>query len=234
MAELEAPQSFSSGQTRELLVVVDPDPLERELVAASLALRDPSAEVLALASMHEALELVTSRAVEVVVLAAPAAKPGVGFAAQVQAWRLAAPPVPMVLLCDERPPAGLADRWLARPLDLDRLFAIVDDLLEATESIVRGLGLDALLQLLQQERKSCRVLVESSLGRGVVHLRAGQVVHAEAAGASGKAALLALLSAPGSLMRVRGRCTPAPVSIELPLSALLLEAAVERDRMARG
>ena len=128
MAELEAKRSRSGpGETRELLVVVDPDPLERELVAASLALHDPSAEVVALASMNEALELVNSRPVEVVVLAAPASNPTAGSAAQVRAWRLAAPHVPMVLLCDERPTTGLADRWLARPLDLDRLFAIVDD-----------------------------------------------------------------------------------------------------------
>lgn len=215
--------------TRELVLVVDADPLERELIAASLAIHEPSTEVIALASIHEALELVARRAVEIVVLAVGDHNPTAGL----DLWRSAAPQVPVVLLCDAQPARRVADRWLGRPVDLDRLFAIVDDLLEATESVVRGLGLDALLQLLHQERKSCRVLVETAGGRGVVHLRVGQVVHAEAAGVAGKAALLALLSVPGSMMRVRERCTPAPVTIDQPLAGLLLEAAVERDREGR-
>lgn len=222
------PIGVGQEQGAELVVLLDPEPLRRELVAQALRLQDPSLAVLEVASSLDAMALARGRAVALFVVAESAAP---RLAQRAEELRRELPGVPIVGLLDggaAGPVAGL-DAVLGAPLDLDRILAVASDLLEATESFVRGLGLGAVLQLLQQERKTCRVLVEGEAGWGVVHLRAGRVIHAETATLSGTTALFEMLDSSVGPMRVRERGSTPGVSIHEELAVLLLEHAVRQD-----
>lgn len=230
LAAEESPVSTLEDRL-EVVLVVDSDPLRRELVTQGIRLHDCGLETLEAASMVDALELLERHPIAVVVAAAVDAV-RLGFrASQI---RQVARAVPLIGLLDERVAGSVegVDRTLGRPLDLDQLLAHLGELLEATESVVRGLPLEALLQLLGQERKSCRVLVEGPERRGIVHLVAGRLVHAETREASGKAALFAMLEWRGAPLRVRERSGPPVTTIEDEVSALLLEHAIARDTRA--
>lgn len=226
------PSAAGQEQGAELVVLLDAEPLRRELVAQALRLQDPSLAVFEVASGLDAVALAQGRAVALFVVAESSAA---RLARRSEELRRELPGVPIVGLLDgdaAGPVAGL-DAVLGAPLDLDRILEVASDLLEATESFVRGLGLEAVLQLLQQERKTCRVLVEGEMGWGVVHLRAGRVLHAETAGLSGTAALFEMLDWKVGPMRVRERGSTPRASIHEELAVLLLEHAVRRDTRAR-
>lgn len=212
----------------ELVVLLDPEPLRRELVAQAIRVNDPSVAVLEVASGLDAVAIAQRRAVALFIVAESGAAK---LTKRSEELRRELPGVPIVGLLDGEaagPVAGL-DAVLGAPLDLDRILAVTGDLLEATESFVRGLGLEAVLQLLQQERKTCRVLLESRAVWGVVHLRAGRVIHAETRELSGTAALFEMLGWNCDAIRVRERASIPRATIHDDLTLLLLEHAVRRD-----
>jgi hypothetical protein len=221
-------------QGAELVVLLDPEPLRRELVAQAIRLHDPSVAVLEVASSLDAVAIAQRRAVALFIVAESEAS---RLTRRSEELHRELPGVPIVGLLDGEaagPVAGL-DAVLGAPLDLDRILAVAGDLLEATESSVRGLGLEAVLQLLQQERKTCRVLLEGSGGGwGVVHLRAGRLIHAETRELSGTAALFEMLGWSCDAIRVRERASIPRASIHEDLTLLLLEHAVRRDHRRTG
>jgi hypothetical protein len=226
--------SDETDQGAELVVLLDPEPLRRELVAQAIRLHDPSVAVLEVASGLDAVAIAQRRAVALFIVAESGAAK---LTKRSEELRRELPGGPIVGLLDGEaagPVAGL-DAVLGAPLDLDRILAVAGDLLEATESFVRGLGLEAVLQLLQQERKTCRVLLESRGVWGVVHLRAGRLIHAETRELSGTAALFEMLGWSCDAIRVRERASIPRASIHEDLTLLLLEHAVRRDhREGRG
>jgi hypothetical protein len=226
--------SDENDQGAELVVLLDPEPLRRELVAQAIRLHDPSVAVLEVASGLDAVAIAQRRAVALFIVAESGAAK---LTKRSEELRRELPGGPIVGLLDGEaagPVAGL-DAVLGAPLDLDRILAVAGDLLEATESFVRGLGLEAVLQLLQQERKTCRVLLESRGVWGVVHLRAGRLIHAETRELSGTAALFEMLGWSCDAIRVRERASIPRASIHEDLTLLLLEHAVRRDhREGRG
>lgn len=129
---------------------------------------------------------------------------------------------------DEVPSLATAD-FIAKPPDMDYLIGKVNRAIQHNRgSVVRGIALESLLQMLEQERKTCTLIVSSDNRVGRIYLRGGTLIHAESRGSAGKKAVFTLLSWPGSSIEILDECHAVP-SISEGLSAILLEWCVQRD-----
>jgi PAS domain S-box-containing protein len=140
-------------------------------------------------------------------------------------------------------------RWYIRPLvdeteaishffavqeDVSLQVALVHDLLRRPELSFDGLALSSFVQLVEMEKRTCRLAIERNGERGRLYFDRGRVVGATLGERSGIEAALELLSWDrvdlelGPLVE-----TPSPV-IDEPLQFLLLESARLRDEGGRG
>lgn len=224
------------------ILVVDPDPLLREILAAGLRLHDARYTVLAVEAPEKAIATLTSLGVDLVITEVlfPRLTLEAGTA-YVERLRRAFSHLPVLLLTEAL--SGLThldavDGVLAKPPDMDELLRRVDRLLDRSrESVVRGIGLVSLLQVLELERKSCTLTIEERGRAGSLRLRNGRLAHAEvqieAGPAHGKAALFEMLSWTEPILRISDR-SDGPITIERGVQELLLEYFVEEDHARRG
>lgn len=220
------------------ILVVDPDPLLREILAASLRLHDARYTVLAVEAPEKAIATLTSLGVDLVITEVlfPRLSLEAGTA-YVERLRRAFSHLPVLLLTEAL--SGVThldaiDGVLAKPPDMDELLRRVDSLLDRSrESVVRGISLVSLLQVLELERKSCTLAVEERGRAGRLRLRDGRLAHAEAGPARGKEALFEMLSWAAPILRISDR-SEGPVTIEGGIQELLLEYFIEEDHGRRG
>ena len=102
------------------------------------------------------------------------------------------------------------------------------DTVGSDASVVRGIGLPTLLQMLEAERKSCTVQVAAAGRHGRLWMRDGVLAGAESGMQRGRAALFAMLDWSEPVIEVLERCD-APQSMRESLQSLLLDHAVEKD-----
>jgi hypothetical protein len=95
--------------------------------------------------------------------------------------------------------------------------------------MVRGIGLNSILQLLNWERKSCTLTVKSEAGMGLLYLKQGEVVHAAYRAETGLPAAYEILTWDRPDIEFVETCRVEP-SIDLPLTELLMNAALITDR----
>jgi len=94
--------------------------------------------------------------------------------------------------------------------------------------MVRGIGLNSILQLLNWEKKSCTLTVKSEAGMGLLYLKAGEVVHAAYRADEGLPAAYEILCWDKPDIEFVETCRVEP-SIDLPLTELLMNAAMISD-----
>ncbi|WP_306590232.1 response regulator [Geothrix sp. 21YS21S-4] len=127
-----------------------------------------------------------------------------------------------------------AVRILTKP---PRLSLLMDAIREAAQfepaGVIRGMGLNSILQLLQWERKSCTLTVKSEAGVGRLYLRQGEVIHATFLDEEGLPAAYRILAWPRPDIEFVDTCRVEP-TIDLPLTELLLSAAVLNDQAGTG
>jgi DNA-binding response OmpR family regulator len=218
------------------VLLVEPDPLQREIVAAALRLYDRSLTTVAVAQAHAALRVLESEDVDLVVteLEFPLTDSVPDY---IQRLRMLAPSVPILAMSSERSViAGIrsrVDAVLRKPADMDDLMRTAEALLKRRrESVVRGLTLESFLQILQLERKSCTVTASVRGRQGRVFLRDGFIVDADAEGLRGKEAVFLLLTWIAPVLGVVDRCDRASV-MHASVQELLLEHFVNEDHQRR-
>jgi DNA-binding response OmpR family regulator len=152
--------------------------------------------------------------------------------------------LPVLALSDRGEPAERvaalragADDYLARPFDLEELLIRAERLLggRGAEQMLQGdlatHPLWAVLQYLQQVRKTGSLRVRSGNTSGTVELRDGETVAARWQALRGREAFLALLCAEDGSFRFEGGAH-APVQEEsLPVNELLMHTAWLKDEM---
>jgi CheY-like chemotaxis protein len=224
------------GGTGVRILVVESDPLLREIVASGLPLHnrryrptpvaDPPAAYASLAAAEFDLVLAG--------LDLPLSPDLLRFLGLV---REVLPYVPLLLMTEAAPGALSAavayDALVHRPPDVDELLAQADWLLRRSrQSVVRGLSLASLLQVIHLERKTCTLLVSGGGSFGQVALRDGELVHAGAGRITGKEALFAILGWPSPVFTIEDRCE-SPSTIEGGVQQLLLEYYIHEDHHRR-
>jgi hypothetical protein len=94
--------------------------------------------------------------------------------------------------------------------------------------MVRGIGLNSILQLLNWEKKSCTLTVKSEVGMGLLYLKQGEVVHAAYRAEEGLNAAYEILTWDRPDIEFVETCRVDP-TIDLPLTELLMNAAMVFD-----
>lgn len=220
------------------LLVVEPDALVRELLTAGLALHQPAWRVEAVATAEEAAaRLLASRPVDLLILepALPDARRGAVLVQQVRARPVRLPILLLTGAPEEAWRRALdADAMLVKPPDMDQLLPRVERLLALHRgSVVRGIGLPTLLQMLEVERKDCTLSVAAEGEGGRLWVRGGRLVRAETRLLLGRDAFFEMLDWRSPVVEVVDRCD-LPDSGERSLQELLLEHAIAKDHGARA
>lgn len=122
---------------------------------------------------------------------------------------------------------------VTKPPDIDHLLRRVDQLLERRAgSLLREIHLASLLQMLESERKTCRITASGRESEGRLWLEDGQLVHAESPSAEGVAALFEMLSWEEPVLRIHRQASPKH-TVHRELRGLLLRFCVEQDHRQR-
>ncbi len=123
-----------------------------------------------------------------------------------------------------------AIRILTKP---PRLSILMDAIRAAAQfepaGMVRGIGLNSILQLLSWEKKSCTLTVNSEAGMGLVYLSKGEVVHAAYREEEGLPAAYQILVWDRPDIEFVETCR-VHQTIDLPLTELLMNAAMISDQ----
>lgn len=134
-----------------------------------------------------------------------------------------------------------AVKVLCKPFTPDDLLRAIQEAVECGQGFrgsVHGLSLTDMLQMFHHARRSLTVEVGGPVS-GRIHIRSGQVEHAEAtrAGApalEGEAALRALLASPAGSLRTTVLVPGGRVTIERPLVELLIDSLRVLDEQGAG
>jgi CheY-like chemotaxis protein len=94
--------------------------------------------------------------------------------------------------------------------------------------VVRGIGLNSILQLLNWEKRACTLTVKSEAGMGLLYLKNGQVMHAVYRDLEGLPAAYEILSWDRPDLEFVETCRVDP-TINLPLTELLMNSALITD-----
>jgi DNA-binding response OmpR family regulator len=94
--------------------------------------------------------------------------------------------------------------------------------------MIRGLGLNSILQLLNWEKKSCTITVNSENGMGLLYLKHGEVVHAAYRATEGLPAAYEILTWDRPDIEFVETCRVEP-TMDLPFTELLMNAAMIMD-----
>ena len=154
--------------------------------------------------------------------------------------------LPVLALSDRGEPADRvaalragADDYLARPFDLEELLIRAERLLggRGAEQMLQGdlatHPLWAVLQYLQQVRKTGSLRVRSGNTSGTVELRDGEPVASRWQALRGREAFLALLCAEDGSFRFEGGAPAGAADERLPVNELLMHTAWLKDEMEK-
>jgi DNA-binding response OmpR family regulator len=218
-------------------MLVEPDALVREMLTASLELHEPAWRV-------EAFETADSAAVRLaghgspdlvlLELAAPDPRRGTALLQQIRGRATRLPVLLLTAAPEEAWRRALdVDAVLMKPPDMDVLLPRVERLLALHRgSVVRGIALGTLLQMLEVERKDCTLTVSGGGESGRLWIRGGRLQRAEAQGRRGRAAFFAMLDWPAPVVDVLERCD-VEEGDATRLQELLLAHAIEKDHGGR-
>ena len=97
--------------------------------------------------------------------------------------------------------------------------------------IINGISISSFLQMLEQERHTCCVQVQSDDKSGILYFDDGNLIDAEHEGLSGIEAAYSIVSWENSSIALNETAT-RPQRIEHPLGYILLNAAKQQDELA--
>lgn len=120
-------------------------------------------------------------------------------------------------------------RILSKPPKLSVLMEeIRSAVAQGPQGIVQGLGLSSLLQLLNWERRTATLTVDSQGAVGFLYVKDGQLIQAAREDLEGLEAAYEILGWEGAHVEFVGTCRVQAV-IDLPITEILMNAALARD-----
>lgn len=223
----------------KIILLVEDDDAIRGALAELLADMDEGYRIIQAANGREAINVLHGTAVDLVVtdLNMPVLD---GFALLAHLMS-AHTRVPIIVLTAYGTPEArrhlkeMGAGYLEKPLDLPRLPGVVrEKLAQQARGHIEGITLSSLLQILNLERKSCALRVESSGRLGELVFEAGEIIHAEIDGATGLDAVLAILEWEEPTIEIGATASRSARTVEMHLLHILLESARRRDEEERA
>jgi CheY-like chemotaxis protein/predicted regulator of Ras-like GTPase activity (Roadblock/LC7/MglB family) len=127
-----------------------------------------------------------------------------------------------------------ACRYLEKPLDLDGFVQTLQEVLQGSSNgHLTGITLAAFAQLVELERKTCCLSVQSGHDRGQLHFEDGRLVGARCGNADGELAAMELLTWTESAIDIEAPRGSSGARIELPLSFILMESMRLQDEKSQ-
>jgi CheY-like chemotaxis protein len=222
---------------RRTVLLVDDDPGTLHVLQRGLSTVLDLTDVVTAGNGREALEILEKRTIDVLVtdLAMPVLD---GFFL-IAAVNNRFPSLPVVVLSgmtrrdlDARLAGYRGLSVLTKPADYHDVATAIVDALERVElGQVEGIPLTAVLQLVESERRSCRMLVTSGLRKGRLYFDAGQLVNAfsEDFGAEGEAAAYDILGWDDTVIEFGHLPEDVRRLIDMPMQLMLIDVAAQQD-----
>ena len=216
------------------ILVVEADPLLREILAAGLELHNRRYRTTAVAEVPAAYAALAAGEHDLVLLGleSPQREDLLRF---LGVLREVFPSVPVLLVGEETggAEASAYDVRVRRPPDMDELLAHTDRLVRRSrQSVVRGISLASLLQVIELERKTFTLRVGQGESHGRIGLRDGELIHAQVGAATGKEALFTILGWPSPVLSLEEGCED-PATLQGGVQQQLLEFYVREDHQRR-
>jgi len=212
------------------VLLVDDDPLIRDL-ARHVAPRSVGVSMLTASEGREALEILAREPIDVLIT--DLKMPGMDGFELLTRVQKEYPQVPVIVLSgmsveEIRPRLGEDHglRLLSKPVRLETLREeIAVTLQRRISGFVANVSLAGFVQLVEMERKSCRLDIRSGQESGRLSFRDGELLDASAGELGGNEAALEIFSWPEVDIEISGASTSRMRTIDRPLRFLIMEAA---------
>lgn len=187
-----------SSKRKPTVLLVDDEPLFRSSAAEALSEPGTGIDVITAANGGQAVEILQNQEVDLLVtdLHMPILD-GLGLLREYMSIQPGCPALVLTAYAstqledDLRLLGGIG--YLEKPVDISDLLARVRSLLEPTpKGHIEGITLFSFLQLVELERKTCRLAIHSEGKTALLFFSNGELVHAEAEGLEGDEAVLQL------------------------------------------
>jgi CheY-like chemotaxis protein len=118
---------------------------------------------------------------------------------------------------------------ISKPVKLSTLMEQIRDAgNRKPDGVIKGIQLNGLLQLMQWERKSCTITIQSPDGIGMLYVQDGDLIHALFKDTEGLDAAYRILALPSAHVEFTDVCR-VNRTINTPLTELLLNLAMKKD-----
>lgn len=222
------------------VLIVDDDPGQLRMLAHLISVRRRDLEVLTANTGNQAIETLQSADVDAVLT--DLQMPGMsGF--ELLTWLVSNRPQIPIFTMTAYPDAESVDRLdelgaiecFTKPLDITAVLQrLAIALNEGVGGHVRNIGLPAFLQLVEMERKTCILTIESAGRSGMLHLDDGVLVDARTEALRGDEAAMAIAAWPSPVIAIRSARPVKRRTVEQPLGFILMEAVRLQDEARRG
>lgn len=222
------------GESPGRILLIEADPLLREILASGLELHNRRYRTTAVSEALSAYAALAATEHDLV-LAGTESPPPADLLRFLEVLREVFPSVPVLLVADEASgvEASAYDARVRRPPEMDELLAQADRLVRRSrQSVVRGISLASLLQVIELERKTCTVRVGGGENHGRIGVRGGELVHAQVGALAGKEALFTILGWPAPGISLEESCDEE-TTLFGGAQKLLLEFYVREDHQRR-
>lgn len=222
------------------VLIVDDDPGQLRMLAHIIAARRRDLCVVTANTGSQAIEALRTSEVDLVLtdLQMPEMS---GF--ELLTWLVSNRPQIPIFTMTAYPDAESVDRLdelgaiecFTKPLDITTVLQRVSvALTEGVGGHVRNIGLAAFLQLVEMERKTCVLTIESEGRSGLLHLDEGVLVDARTEAMRGDAAALEIATWPSPAITIRVARGVKRRTVQQPLAFILLEAMRKHDERRRS
>ncbi len=217
------------------LLLIDDDPAQLRALARTLSVRRSDLAVVTANDGAEAMELLSSTPIDLVLT--DLQMPGMnGF--ELLAWIVSNAPHVPVFTMTGFPDSASVERLarlgsldcFTKPLDiptvLDRLS---DAIARGVRGHVRNISLASFLQIIEMERKTCTLTVQSGDRRGRLHIRDGALIHAKLGEKVGEDAAIEIIGWTSPAITISSLFASNDVTVDASTSYLIMEAMRVRD-----
>ncbi|MEQ9503380.1 MAG: response regulator [Deltaproteobacteria bacterium] len=217
------------------LLLIDDDPAQLRALARTLSVRRSDLSVVTATDGSQALELLASTPVDLVLT--DLQMPGMnGF--ELLAWIVSnAPHVPVFTMTGFPDQASVerldrlgAIECFTKPLDIPNVLErLLDAVARGVRGHVRNISLASFLQIIEMERKTCTLTVQSGERRGRLHIRDGALIHAKLGDEIGEAAALEIIGWNAPAITISSLFASGEQTIDTSMSFLIMESMRIRD-----
>jgi CheY-like chemotaxis protein len=221
------------------VLVVDDDPNQVRALARVISVRSPGLSIVTANGGNAAIDVLRSMPVDVVLtdLQMPDVN---GF--ELLAWLLSHQPHVHVFTMTAYPDDEAMDRvrelgsveCYTKPLDVASVLEKLSSALaQGMRGHVRNIALASLLQLIEMERKTCTLAVESSSRTGFLYIAEGQLIDARWGDMQGDEAAIQMAGWVSPAVTIINTCATKQRTVRHPISYIVMEAMRLHDESRR-